>query len=459
MITTAAASGAIVPMQPAAPVPLSQRIGLFFLLILLFFNYSRIFDFQWSGLAIPRVTFFLTLSAAVFAGGWGRVFSSPVGRYLTAFTLWLALSVPFSFWQGGSYRLLVNKWLKSFLCFVLILCLVRTLDQCRKAIYVIALSVLALTVMCLVLGRTTAGGRLALEQGALENPNDLAHTLLTGLPFLWLLALHRSGGLTRRLLLGACMIPVLVATATTGSRGAMVAAAAMISVALLKSRFAGKMKMLISAGLAFGLLIQFLPDTLKLRYGTLFRDQSEHNEEKVVGQAEGSMEQRKRLLKHSIELTFRNPVFGVGPGVFMPAAAADSEAKGQRPGWQETHNTYTQVSAEAGLPALFFYLGALLYCLRQLAAIHKASQPHPELAEIKNIAFCLLLSLVGFAVDGCFFSIAYSRYFPTLAGLSMAFIFCAREKLSARGLNPALPARRGASPSAARPARSSLLPA
>jgi len=56
-----------------------------------------------------------------------------------------------------------------------------------------------------------------------------------------------------------------------------------------------------------------------------------------------SAQQRKELLFKSLKVTVRHPLFGVGPGNFEVVSGA----------WDVTHNSYTQISAEGGIPAFF----------------------------------------------------------------------------------------------------------
>jgi len=126
------------------------------------------------------------------------------------------------------------------------------------------------------------------------------------------------------------------------------------------------------------------------------------------------------------------------------AATEDAIASNTFAHWRETHNAYTQVSSEEGLPAAFFYVGAMVFCFKELGAIRRicrSAQASPPAGaasqnfankydEISTMAFCLSLSLVSFAVFGFFSAMAYQFFFPTLAGLTAAFGRAARAELS-----------------------------
>jgi O-antigen ligase len=141
--------------------------------------------------------------------------------------------------------------------------------------------------------------------------------------------------------------------------------------------------------------------------------------------------QRIELLKYSIQYTLENPVFGVGPGQFPDQVWSRAKAVGKRVPSMGTHNTFTQVSSEMGLPALIVY-GAVLFTSFQLIfRLYKRTTDQPAMQEINNMAFCLLLILVIYSVSTMFHHVAYSRHLPTLAGLSVALWFNASRRMQA----------------------------
>ena len=144
-----------------------------------------------------------------------------------------------------------------------------------------------------------------------------------------------------------------------------------------------------------------------------------------------SVASRKEVLRQSVRLTLLNPFFGVGPGMFAVANADDAKERGKRTHWLETHNAYTQVSSECGLPALGFYLTALLSCIFGTTSVYRKFRngQEPRQKEIAAMAFALRASLVAFSVTALFSSVAYQSLFPGLAGLTVAFMASVREDL------------------------------
>ena len=77
----------------------------------------------------------------------------------------------------------------------------------------------------------------------------------------------------------------------------------------------------------------------------------------------GSQAARMELQKRAVELSFRYPLFGVGPLMFDDAVDLMVRREtGERSTWQGAHNTYLTIAAENGLPAFVFYVWALALC-------------------------------------------------------------------------------------------------
>jgi len=163
------------------------------------------------------------------------------------------------------------------------------------------------------------------------------------------------------------------------------------------------------------LVLVVLPQTLLHRYATLFSNDSDDTE------AIQSTAARTHLLKSSIQFTIQHPILGVGPGEFSDYEASVAKSEGRRGAWQVTHNAYTQVSSEAGVPALLFFLAAIIMSFRAFGRVYRAARYRPELRSMAMACFCCQLSLVGFCTAIMFLSLAYTMYLPTMSGLALAF--------------------------------------
>ena len=171
-----------------------------------------------------------------------------------------------------------------------------------------------------------------------------------------------------------------------------------------------------------------LPDTLRGRYMTLVDDSmndqvADSREAVVLDSAVSSAKSRQHMLLESVILTARHPFLGVGPGMFTVAEDALAQENGMRKGsWLETHNSYTQISSEVGVPALIFYLAALLGWFWDAKRIYQATRGSPEHREFSAMALCLMLMLMNFIVTAAFNSGAYMNYIAVLGGITAAAV-------------------------------------
>jgi O-antigen ligase len=411
-----------------------QRLGFACLLLFLFLSYSRLTDVLLANLYLPLIASLLALVVTVLTGGLPRALFSGVGIWMSAFSVWLVLAVPFSSWQGGSAYFVRDQWLKSFLIFVIIGGLPRTLRQCRLAMYSLAGATVVIMLLCLLWGQMSMEGRLitrASAGSALANPNDLAQLLLMGLPFLLLVTMSRGRFALGRYAAALCIIGVVFVTSATGSRSALVAIVCLLLVMFLNASWGARFKLIGAVVLAAAIVIPLTSGGQLLRYSTIVGvgTESDISSDEELG-ARMSTQQRLLLLTQSVEFSLGHPLFGVGPGQFQTFAASRSEERGERALWRDPHNTYTQISSEAGIPALFCYLGALVACFRITQTVSRTGRER-ALVDLANVAYCLRLSLISFAVTGLFSSVGYHIYFPTLAGLSVALSYCAAAELEA----------------------------
>lgn len=416
------------PFEIAASSPL-QNVGFGLLLLFLFLAFSRVLDHL-----LPNVRLALVLSLVVFlitmaTGGYRRVIKSPIGLLLLAFTVWMVICVPFSSWRGGSFKLLKDAWLRSLLCFVMVMGLTVTLKQVRAALVTLGIATTVLALIALV-AQVRVAGRLSQQVGQFANPNDLAQALLLGSPLLFLLG-DAGGNPFRRIVITATLMPVLLALAQTGSRAAMLALACMMVYVFLRISPVKRLILVLVMAAASVTIVGLLPDTVRSRLTKLTTEEEIMSNEDEMAVASGAA--RIEIFKQAVKLTLRHPIFGVGPGVFQHAAVIDSNSQGKRAMWRETHNTYLQVSSESGFPGMFLYFGTLWVCYRELKSIRIRCQDNPKLAELYAMVVCFSTSLIGFLVTSAFSSIAYAFLLPTLLGIAGSLIMAAKQELVLAG--------------------------
>ena len=396
-----------------------RKLGLYLALAFIFCRFSLLGELVATTLNfdphIARILGIPVVVLAVITGGFWRVFRSRLAYGWLGLLLWMTLASPTSYWPGGSASLVVS-YLRGQLPMLLIVGgLVLTWRECRLVLMTIALAC-AVNVLS---GRfftvsADTDSRLSLELGTIGNANDFTAHLLFALPFVIFVFIISDRSWIRRILCVGVLGYGVYFCAATGSRGGLIAFAAGFMFTLVRAPGRVRIGALLASAVMFLLVVAVLPQSMRTRYATLFTSDTDDQE------AVESTQARTHLLMSSIHFTMQHPIFGVGPGEFSDYEAAFAKSEGRRAAWQVTHNAYTQVSSEAGIPALLFYLASIVMTFRTFGRVYRTARGRPELRSMMTASFCCQLSLVGFCTAIIFLSLAYTMYLPTMSGLAMA---------------------------------------
>jgi O-antigen ligase len=248
------------------------------------------------------------------------------------------------------------------------------------------------------------------------NANELGLQLLIAITqFMYLLYQRQAW---KHVLGGAAMLLAFMYMLKTGSRGAFLAALILACVSVWfgknRIRFA-----LIAVPVALVALL-FVPASVFHRL-TFFGLQPEtltvtdlEDESAVASQV-----QRMTLFRQSVMYAITHPLVGVGPGQFAVAAFGDSVKEGTRAAWLGTHNSYTEVASECGIPAFLLYVSVIVIALVSNFRIYRRTAHLAEYSDLSALAFCLFCSTFVYAICTFFFHMAYSGYLPGIAGMSV----------------------------------------
>jgi len=417
---------AMMPRSPANRTNVLATAGFVLYCVYLLSGYANDWSMMLFGRKAYLSTFSLVLLPVVWllSGNAAHGLRHGIGLWWVAFLLWLLLATPFSVWKGGSARMLLNFVPKSYLCFFYTCSFVTSLRRCRCLMYVNALGAGLLLLTCLSFGDVGAdltGERLRIP-GSLfyANANDLALTLLLGMTAF--LFLFFSKGITAKIAGSIGITLSTVFALKTGSRGCLVAGLAMLGMIFLFSR--SKFKVASIALPILGAALLSLPPSTLHRLSLLLAAPEMAMDESGSDQASLASEfQRQGLLKKSLDYTLAHPLFGVGPDQFATAVFGEASKEGEYVPWLGTHNTYTQVSSECGIPALVFYCVPILLCFRLNYRLYRRTRNHAVYREIAGLNLCLLAATLVYALSTFFFHIAYSMSLPALAGFSVALYF------------------------------------
>lgn len=306
----------------------------------------------------------------------------------------MCITVPLAFWRGGAFQVIRDEFSKAVIIALLISMIVSAASELRRLLWVQAASVAVLTVASIIV-HPGPGMRLWGLGGVFSNPNDFAINIAINLPLV-IAFLLAAKGIIKRLIWLFAMLAMVYGVIATYSRSGFIATVICLIICVWEFGFKGRRPQIIIAAivmatLGVGLAITTPRYTMRLK--TLVGGETEGTLD------HGSMEARRGLLMESIEVTMQHPFFGVGPGNFQAYTRS----------WHVTHNTYTELSSEAGIPALLLFLTILGLAFRSLRKLEK--QPNYKTnPEIQLFTNALRAGLAAYIVGAAFASTAYSLF-------------------------------------------------
>lgn len=394
------------------------QVGYFSFLLLLFVTHSRMAEtlatLVGANFRPAMILLLISLIGAIMATPFVRRIGNQMGAALILLTGWFLMCVPTSFHKGGSINHLLSYWVSTLLISLCAMAYAEDSTTLRRMLHAI--------VGCIVVILLAQDGIAAFSIGALGNPNLFGQHLLYTLPFV-LLAVFRHGVFSLKGILAAAVGSIVVAeVAFTGSRSSLIAMCVVGAIVFFVLPLSRKvMFVAISIPLLLG-VIALLPPKALYRYSTILSQDTHHGvltDEELS--AIESTAARKHHFDQSVELMFTHPIFGVGPGMFPVASAEMSNKHNERALWKETHNSYTQIGSETGLPGLALYLLIISLTAKSLWRTFRngsKARPGSESHELRLIAIALGFSLLSMIITGMFSSSAYLTYFPLLGCLA-----------------------------------------
>jgi O-antigen ligase len=342
---------------------------------------------------------------------------------MLSLTIWFFLGVPFSIFKSNALNTLGTEWIKIVMIFIVLTQTITSTKRLRQLLWVMFVSGLLATASSLVLGNydfdPNAEQRyLGMSRGFFFG-NYLGIAAAVIVPYLAAMFVHTRSFL-KQLFMVACFSTMVFSLVLTASRSnliciiiSLILVWAMVLKDTIKSHLIG-----IFFALGLVLSIVFAPLAFWERVGTLWG--SEVSAQSTAGdEAEESARTRRMILDASIQATFTKPIFGVGAGNFVTYSGDVIRiAKG-------THNTFTQVSSEGGIPALIMFVMLLITGITRMRRMVRLCKGKPELAQEKSFASATIVSIVSFMVGGFFAHLAweYYVYYLFLISVSLQTIY------------------------------------
>jgi putative inorganic carbon (hco3(-)) transporter len=334
--------------------------------------------------------------------------------YLILLNAQLFATVPMSpVWAGGAFQKTVG-FTKIVIIVIVLVSAVNTAKRLHGLLFIHAVSIATISAVAVWKGHL-ASGRLegigALE-GNYSNPNDLALAIVVSLP-LCLALLFLSTTPFRKAAWALAVLVMMYAVILTGSRGGFLAL--IVSAVVCLWEFATRRRrryLFVVAALAGVILWQSSSGMRERLMGTFSPDENVD-----AAAAYASTQERQQLFWRSIQLTMEHPLFGVGPGNFQELSDV----------WHVTHNTYTEMSSEGGLPAFILYVLILWRGFNNVRTTKHLSRGQ---GGTTLLAGALRASLAGFVAGSAFTSVAFEFLPYFLVAYTTALFLIAKDTAS-----------------------------
>jgi O-antigen ligase len=375
------------------------------------------------------------LCAGALLSGRARVPWSMETKLVLLLSAWFVAGIPFAFWKSGSLQVLIHVWSKTVFIFLLLTVTLVTIDRIRAVLWAIILSELFATSFSILLpGKSLwIGERIYGANVGFLGWNFLGIAAAMTIPYIAAIFVTRQSVLSTFLLIATSlsMMWMLVMTASRGGFLNVLFSTALTSVFVLRGSSRGRL-----AGIGIGAVllaaIVMAPPVFWERLGTVWNssDANAYTNPLASGleqlAAEESTEGRLTLLSRSIKYTLEHPVFGLGLGNFNLASGAQNTAEPNA--WMGTHNTFTQISSEAGIPALILFLMILITAVRGMKRIRQPAWQVPGDRDLSLMASATLISLLSFAFGACVAHVGYDYYFFYIVAIACGLRSTARAK-------------------------------
>jgi len=324
-----------------------------------------------------------------------------------------------------------TKWFdltKVFLVTCFTVGMVDSKDRLQKIVWVIGLSLGFFGVKYGLHGVLRGGRILQGPGGMMLDNNDLCLGMAMNLPLLFFLRRTAERRWLRRFLVVAFGL-TCVAIVCTLSRGGFLTMG--LVCLMLLNKLKKSILPWIVAALAALVVPLALPDDAKERLATL-QDPTE----------EGSAAGRLYAWKVGLKMVAANPFFGVGFEGFLSNFRRFDPLQVRNKSGVKTvrvaHNTYIQVWAELGTPALICFLSMLITALLWLRAVRLEAKRRRAPQWITDYANMIEVSLLAFMFGANFLNRAHFDLVYHLVALSACLRYVARQEFDRMAPPPAI---------------------
>ncbi len=394
--------------------------------------YMRVQDLTWGFARGMRWSFYLAL---LTFSGWffspvRRRFFLPDARTYLMITMAVLIGIgiilsnaPDKVWQFKQY----TEFVKIIAIALFTTGIVSSREHLRLLIWVIALSLGFYGVKNGIWGLKTLAQVPIIRGpgGMLYDNNDFSLALAMAVPMLWCIGISEQRPTLRRAFL-VCVPLTAFTVLLTQSRGGMLSLVAGVGVLLWRSKHRATA---IALSAVIGLVgIALMPPQMYERFASI-KDYKE----------DGSANARFRSWAVARRMAMDNPFFGVGLANFRPNYLVyEPEPTPAELGGQVfvAHNSYLQVWAECGTPALFIYLVLIFMSFVTVWRVRALARRRYNTSWIINYATMFEASLVTFVIGAMFLNRAHFDLIYHWVAIVMLFGVMARQDMEDGQLYP-----------------------
>ena len=327
---------------------------------------------------------------------------------------WAVLTLPLSFWPGGSVARLTDVYSKSVIVFWLLANVITTERRLAVMRTVLMSCSLPLAFMALknyadgtFIAQSEAVARIVSYDAALSsNPNDLALLLNLLLPLSVARLLSAKATWLRLLSAGVIAINV-VAIVVTFSRAGFLGLATILAVYFLRMirRRGSDRAWAFALVFATLLALPLVPSTYMDRLSTV---------KSVDSDPTGSAQARWRDMVAAVQFASEHPIAGAGVGMDILAL---NQVRGAK--WVQVHNVYLEYAVDLGVPGAALFLILFYRVFQGVRSSRKRLAGLPVQRDLFLLVEALETSVVVFAIAGFFYPIAYHFFFYFIGGLAL----------------------------------------
>jgi probable O-glycosylation ligase (exosortase A-associated) len=333
-----------------------------------------------------------------------------------ALVCWSVITIPVSYWPGGSVNVLTDHYLKAVAFFWLIGTLATTTSRLRVLAWTLVLCSIPLAATGL--SNYVSGVFLATRvpglkriygyhggSGIAGNPNDLALILNLTIPIAAAMMLSAQRAAARLVAAAALVLGAMTVIVTFSRAGFLTLATTVVMLAfwLVRRRAPVKAAIVVLAGLCS---LPYLPQGYADRLSTITD---------IAADQTGSALGRWKDYRIAVDVVAHDPIIGVGIGQDVLAM---NERRGAK--WTSVHNAFLQYAVDLGLPGLILFAWLYMSCVRSAREVERRAAKDPALRELSHIAGGVHVALIAFGVAALFHPIAYQFYFFSIGGMAVA---------------------------------------